>query len=306
MRNLILIFSALWLLQGCQTSTCNNLKDHAESCGGMESRYVEREDALCGAVRQELSPEVFDPYASCVIASECSDSSAPKTCQETHVASANEDPCLQYRLWSTACGLEPTGTDDNCNDASQGLTSEVFTAWVECMMGPGCPLSSDNRYAECQRYVVPGGITDALEACGLIMDWQEQCEGQTTGYLAVDAQDIASCLAQTQVFTSESLLVYGNCLQEVECDDFALRLDCMAKLRFVDRSHAENACESLIQYATSCEVELGFSESADICERMLAPFTADSVDAYTACIVTDQCQQPDFETCQPLLVLRSN
>ena len=63
-------------------------------------------------------------------------------------------------------------------------------------------------------------------------------------------QDIGSCLAQTQVFTSESLLVYGTCLQEIECDDLALRLDCMAKLRFVDRSNAENACESLIQYAT--------------------------------------------------------
>ena len=79
-------------------------------------------------------------------------------------------PTLQVqtktRAFNTGCGQrpvvsEPSGTDDNCNDASQGLTSEVFTAWVNCMMGPGCPKSSDNRYAECQRYVVPSSITDA-------------------------------------------------------------------------------------------------------------------------------------------------
>jgi len=306
MRYLILLLNILWLLQGCKTSICENLKEHAQECDGVASRYVEREDAICGSVRQELTPEVFDPYASCMVASECNDDTAIKSCQETHVASANENPCLRYRLWSTACGLEPTGTGDNCSDASQGLTSDIFSGWVDCMVDPGCPTSSDNRYAECQRYVVPSSITDALEACGLIIDWTEKCEGQTSGYLAVDAQDITTCLVQTQVFTSESLLVYGICLQDVECDDFALRLDCMAKLRFVDRSPVEAACATLVQYATSCEIELGFSESTDICERVLAPFTAQSVEAYTACVTAEECREPNLETCQGLLVLKSN
>lgn len=306
MRCQVLIFSLLGLLQGCTTGTCDSLKAHAKGCDGVNIRYVEREQALCGSMRQELTAEIFDPFASCITASECSDNEAIKSCQETHVTAASDNPCLQYKLWSTACGLEPTGTEDNCSDASQGLTSETFTAWVECMTGPGCPTSSDNRYSECQRYIVPTSVTDALEACGLIIAWTEGCEGQTSGYLAVDAQDITTCLVQTDVFTAASLLVYGTCLQDVACDDLALRLDCMAKLRFVDRSPAQAACESLIQYGTSCDVELGFRGSAEVCERLLATFTDESVQAYTDCITAGQCAEPDLETCQGLLILKSN
>ena len=306
MRYLVLIFSLLGFLTGCNTSTCDSLKAHAQECDGVDIRYVDREQALCGSMRQELTPEVFDPFASCINASECSDTEAIKTCQETHVTAAAENPCLQYKLWSTACGLEPTGTEDNCRNASEGLTSDTFNAWVACMTGPGCPTSTDNRYSDCQKYIVPSSVTDALEACGLIIEWTEQCEGQTSGYLAVDAQDIGTCLIQTDVFTSASLLVYGTCLQDVECNDLALRLDCMAKLRFVDRSPAEAACESLIQYGTTCDVNLGFSGSSEICERVLATFTDASLQAYTECITSQQCRQPDLETCQELLVIKSN
>lgn len=306
MQKSLLILLGVTLVTGCQSSTCDNLKAHAKECGSVPARYVEREQEICGVLRAELTAATFDPYAQCMVESDCQDQQAIDSCQEAHVPAASADPCLQYQLWATACGLEPSGTEDGCNGATQGLTSDVFGAWVECMTSPGCPKESDSRFAECQRYVVPSSMTDALEACGLIIDWTEACEGQTSGYLAVDAQDITSCLLQTQVFTSESLLIYGLCLQDVACSDFAMRLDCMAKLRFVDRSHTENACLSLTEYATACELELGFEDSADLCERMLAPFTEASVEAYTACIIDDRCRQPDLLVCQQMLVLKSD
>ena len=57
-------------------------------------------------------------------------------------------------------------------------------------------------------------VTDALEACGLLVEWTENCSDETSGALAVDSQSVAACMLQLELFTGESMLTYAQCLHD--------------------------------------------------------------------------------------------
>ncbi len=302
MRVLLIILCVL--SSACQKSTCDTLGARADTCDTARGRYVEREQALCTVVRNELGQATFDPFASCISDSKCDDPQTFQSCQEEHIPIATEDPCLRFKLWATSCSLEPTGTEDDCGGLSSGLTSDLFSSWVDCMTTDGCPAQTDNRYASCQEFIVPSGVTDALEACGLLVEWTEGCEGQTSGVLAVDTQNVAACMLQLELFTGESMLTYARCLEDVDCNDLAMRLQCLSELRFQQDSPIESQCETLIGFAQNCEIELDV-ESVDVCVRFFAPFTPESFDAYVACMTGSGCEGVDARTCSTQLVLSS-
>ena len=288
----------------CQKSTCDSLGARADTCDTARGRYVEREQALCTVVRNELGQNTFDPFASCITGASCEAANTFQSCQQEHIPAASEDPCLRFKLWASSCSLEPSGTEDNCGGLSSGLTSELFSSWVDCMTTDGCPAQTDNRYAACQEFIVPSGVTDALEACGLLVEWTEDCSDETSGALAVDSQSVAACMLQLELFTGASMLTYAQCLQDVECNDLAMRLQCLSELRFQQDSPIESQCESLINFAQSCEIELNV-ESVDVCVRFFAPFTPASFETYVTCMTGSGCEGVDAATCSSLLVLSS-
>jgi len=302
MRCLFLLL--ILLMPSCQKSTCQTLKGRADTCDTARGRYVEREQALCTIVRNELGQNTFDPFASCLTSKECNDTQAFLSCQETHIPAATDNACLRFKLWATGCSLEPTGTEEGCNGLSSGLTTDLFTSWVDCMTADGCPAQTDNRYETCQNFIVPSGVTDALEACGLLVEWSAACESQTSGALAVDSQSVAACMLQLELFTGESMLTYARCLQDVECNDLAMRLQCLSELRFQEDSPIESQCETLITFAQDCEIELDV-ESVDVCVRFFSPFTPASFDSYVTCMTGSGCEGVDAQTCSQALVLSS-
>lgn len=273
----------------CSTP-CEALRERADDCESAAAPYVEDERSVCEATRRHLGSQVFDPFAECMLDQRCDSLDAVAYCQKEYIE--EPDPCLRYRLWASACALEPTGTEDDC--AAQRTTTDVaFEAWSDCITEGGCPEEGDDRYDRCQDLLtspqVPtGGI---LNACMEITQWTEACRELTPETLPPEGASLAACLAQSSSFTADSWIDYAECLAAADCEDMVTRILCLDVLRVVDVSGAESFCARLMQYSQSCGINLG-ADSVENCAQVFARFTDESLEEYIACVEAVPCDQP--------------
>ncbi len=284
MRALLVL--ALAGAAGC-TTPCDDLDAHARACKLVPSRYSDDRFAACTAVRQETA--AFDAFAACVEQAECADRSAVDRCEAEHVGQA--DACLHYRLWGAACGLEPSGTEEQCATLRSAMTDAVFEAWVECITADGCPRGNDPRYDVCQDVLFPPAAGQLIDACVLIIEWTRACADAAPDFLPVTASNVLECVAQAGPFSSESFLEYATCLAEIACDDVPGRLDCLLGLEVLDPGDAVAPCERLVAYSNTCGVNLG-GGSVEACSRLFARFTPASLGAFVDCVETYECGDP--------------
>ncbi len=296
------LFVALVAAAGC-TTPCDQLKANARDCNFARGRYVEAPASVCNTTRQALGDASFDTFADCILAAKDScNNDAIDACLDSQTEGA-DDACLRYRLWASACGLEPVGTADDCASLRDGYAGSTFDRWVACVTDGGCPKDEDARYDACKNEVVPESATDVLDACMLITGWSARC-GDTAIKLPVDTgTDLYTCVAQAELFTAASYLAYGICLDGVACDDLVGRLECFFALEFLDTSGSTSACERLTAYSATCGSTLG-GETVDGCRRLFARFTADSVEAFVSCVEASPCgDTAAFASCMSVLQL---
>jgi len=106
--------------------------------------------ASCENVRATYTPEVFDSFAGCIDASACADGNATARCMSTtHGLPSPIDSCTHLTLWSAACGLAPTGTENDCEGLMAGMLGPIFDEWVACITANGCPKDDDPRFKTC-------------------------------------------------------------------------------------------------------------------------------------------------------------
>jgi len=290
-----------------ETHPCTEMKSHAEACGAAPTRYLRAEDTSCQELRLELNSEpAFSDYADCIADVSCSNyDQEAQTCRERSYPESIDDRCLDFRLFAAGCGLQLDGVDTSCTNLNVGLTEEVFSSWVDCVMVGGCPGVDDNRFDTCRETFVPSEGEDLVRACSLIVEWSQNCSDDLAGSIPIEASDVATCILQANSFSPTSMLEYGLCLQDVECTDFRGRLECLDDLSFRQRSPIEDECDGLIDYAELCDLELGFN-SDDTCERALSVFTPESAIAYIQCITGDpRCEEVDLGGCSSELVIAS-
>lgn len=308
MNRTLLASAFLLSLAACnETHPCSEMKEHAEACGAAPSRYLRAEDTSCQELRQELnSGPAFETFADCMSGVACSNyDQGAKACRESTYPQSLNDRCLDFRLFAAGCGLQLDGVDTSCTNLNVGLTEEVFSGWVDCVMVGGCPGIDDNRFDTCRETFVPSEGEDLVRACSLIVEWSQSCSEVLAGSLPIEASDLGTCILQANSFSPTSMLEYGLCLQDVECDDFRGRLECLDDLSFRQRSPIEDECDELIEYAELCDLELGFN-SDDACERALSIFTPESAITYIQCITGDpRCEEVDLGGCGSGLVIAS-
>ena len=143
----------------------------------------------------------------------------------------------------------------------------------------GLPARDDTRFDKCRETFVPAEGEDLVRACSLIVEWSQSCSEELAGSLPIEASDVGTCILQANSFSPSSMLEYGLCLQDVSCDDFRGRLECLDDLSFRQRSPIEDECDDLVEYAETCDVDVGFT-SDDTCERGLSVFTTESASLY--------------------------
>ncbi len=298
MRPLLLFALAA---SACSTP-CEELRQHAEECGGAAGRWADSQDSVCSAARQENGVE-FDAFARCVSESSCADAGAIDRCQSAHLPAAGEDACRHYRLWSAACGLEPAGTEDNCAGVAATAGGATFADWVSCVTAEGCPTADDARWQACRDAYLPDQATLLLDACILVQHWTSECAGKSE-LIPVEEISVPMCIAQADPFTAESYYEYATCLQGITCDSLSGRLDCLLRLEITERSRIEEQCEGLIAFTSACE-SLVAGGTVDACIRLYARFTADSIDAYSRCLEAGDCGDPQIALdCGNLLELQ--
>ena len=305
---LVLTLLSTALLSGCnETHPCAAMKSHAEACGAAPTRYIRAEDTSCQELRDELnSQSAFSNFSSCMTDVSCGNyDQEAQTCRAQSFPTSLEDRCLDFKLFAAGCGLELDGIDASCTNLNVGLTEEVFGSWVDCVMVGGCPARDDTRFDKCRETFVPAEGEDLVRACSLIVEWSQSCSEQLAGSLPIEASDVGTCILQANSFSPSSMLEYGLCLQDVSCDDFRGRLECLDDLSFRQRSSIEDECDELVDYAETCDVDVGFN-SDDTCERGLSVFTTESAIAYIECISADpRCEEVNFGDCGSLLVIAS-
>jgi len=272
------------------TTPCDDLDARAADCKIAPSRYTDDRHSACTALREEVSISAFDPFAACVQEAECKDRAAIDRCEAEHFEAS--DACLHYRLWTAACGLEPTGTDEQCATLRDGMTETVFDEWVACITTDGCPQGDDPRYDRCQDVLFPPAAGQLIDACGLIIVWTEECADQAPDFFPVTETDVFECVTLAEPFSSESFLTYGECLTLIECDDIPGRLDCLLKLEVLDPGDAVPSCERLVTYSNTCGSDLG-GGSVEACSRLFARFSPESLDTFVTCIEGRPCDDPN-------------
>jgi hypothetical protein len=293
-----IVATALALCAGC-TTPCDALDARARDCHAAPSRYVDDRYAACTALREDLGTETFDRYASCVREAECGDRDAIERCEARHIGEDTAS-CLHYRLWAAACGLEPTGTNDDCATLRDGLSDAVFEQWVTCITTDGCPKGDDPRYDVCQDVLFPPAAGQLIDACVLLIQWTGQCADEAPDFFPVTETDLVGCVTLAEPFSSESFLDYASCLSEIACDDVPGRLDCLLRLELLDPTGATAPCERLVAYSNTCGTELG-GGSVQACTRLFARFTPESLDDFVTCIEAQPCDQSDVTACVGLL-----
>ena len=308
MKLVLTLFLPCLFLIGCnETHPCDAMKSHAQDCGAAPTRYIRAEDTSCQELRNELDDQsAFSDFTDCMTGVSCGDyDQQARTCRETSFPSTSEDRCLDFKLFAAGCGLELDGIDDSCTNLQVGLTEEVFGSWVDCVMVGGCPERADTRFDKCRETFVPQEGEDLVRACSLIVEWSQGCSEELSASIPIEASDVGTCILQANTFSPSSMLEYGLCLQDVSCDDFRGRLECLDDLNFRQRSPIEDECDALVEYAQLCDVDVGFN-SDDTCERGLSVFTPQSAVAYIECISADpRCEEIDFGECGSLLVIAS-
>lgn len=291
--------AACLLNQAACSTPCDRLKSRTDDCRTTPGRYVDDRRSICTATRDELTPAEFDPFADCVAEAACDDTAAVRRCQDEQI-DTEITSCLQLKLWASACRLEPVGTDDDCETLNGSMGEFTFESWVDCITADGCPVPDDPRYDVCQQEILGPGAANLIDACVIVTAWTEECASQPLD-IPVSEMSFPECIAEAELFSSESYLNYGLCLQTVECNNFGLRLDCIFRLRLLDPSHQVVACERLITFAATCGSDIG-GGSIDACSRLFARFTPESFDAYVTCIEAGPCDDPAASAqCFPLL-----
>lgn len=280
---------------GC-TSPCADLRDHARQCGTAASRYVDPDDSVCARTRASFQGDDFAAYAVCVAQSPCDDRDAIDGCIAAHTAS-EPSACERFKLWASACGLEPRGTENNCEALSasaalpDGVTAEdnmLFADWVACITRDGCPEREDARYAQCQQEVAPGGPAQAVDACAQLTEWGDACGEDLNPMTAQFAESLPTCLALATDFTSVSFGAYASCISDTNCADAVAQLQCTQQLETIDPTAAAAACAELADYSSQCGAEPpGGSEQA--CTELLARATEESINTYVECVTDAGC-----------------
>jgi hypothetical protein len=284
------------------TTPCEDLRAHAEECGAARGRWVDGEDSVCTTARQE-SGDAFDSFAECVTASSCDDAGAVERCEAEHLPATGSNACMDYRVWSAACGLEPTGTEDDCNGVAESAGGPAFGDWVACVTAGGCPVADDPRWEVCRDAYLPQQATLLLDACVIVSAWTRECAGQSR-IIPVEEISVPMCLAQADPFTAESYWEYATCLQGIDCETVSARLDCLLRLEVQNRDRLDEQCEELIAFTDTCE-SLVAGGTVEVCIRTFGRFTAESIDAYSACLTAGECGDPELAlSCGSLLELQ--
>ncbi|MEE2962388.1 MAG: hypothetical protein VYA34_16765 [Myxococcota bacterium] len=305
MARFVYLGALLSVLCGCfSSSPCEALKERSHLCGQPKSRYVDSSQSLCHQVRRELTPQRFDPFADCVLKTACYESRAVNDCAETALKLTGANSCEKYRVWSAACGLEPTATDDNCSALSQGVASNVFSSWVECVTKPGCLKENDDRFDTCGSTLSAPPTVMALQACSIIVQWSQGCDLPNLGGFKLEAEDIGSCLLQTELFSVESLFEYAKCIQPLQCEELEERLACINEFRLAPKPPTDSNCEELINYLEHCNTNLGFTNKK-ACNRIFVNFSEESFSEYTNCITSANCEAEAPGECSAKLKLKT-
>ncbi|HET6345227.1 MAG TPA: hypothetical protein VFH51_09850, partial [Myxococcota bacterium] len=184
----------------CQTP-CDALASHASACDTAPAAYAA--PASCPALRAEVTPARFDPFARCVEAAPCADTGAVGRCAAP-LLSPN-DPCLKLRLWAAGCGLEPAGLGADCGSFGAGLSRDAFAPWVACVTEPGCPQTADTRFHTCGELFLPQPLTGLLDACYAITTWTQTCGPLLPSEPVLsNPNTYPACLAASALFTVSS------------------------------------------------------------------------------------------------------
>jgi hypothetical protein len=270
----------------CNTP-CDRLDARASSCKSAPGRYVDDSRSVCTATREELGTATFDPFAECVLDSACDDIDAIAVCRDEHVE-VEITPCLDFELWASACGLEPIGTENDCETLARNFGEIGFAEWVACVTKEGCPIADDPRYDRCQEIILPPGGAGLIDACVIVSGWTTECAGGAPDYFPVVETSVAACLVEAEPFVAESYLEYARCLEQAACDDVTARVDCLLLLQLTDPSQAAGDCQRLVAYAESCLSSIG-GGSVDVCARLFARFTPSSLASYVDCVTAAAC-----------------
>lgn len=296
-----LLLCSVVSIAACDTP-CEALQGRAETCGTVPGSDDSSETAVCTAAKGVVEKGAFAELASCVSDTDCDDTGAVDACV-TAALPEDAGACDRFTVWAAACGLTPADTSDDCTALSNTVAGGGFDRWVECVTVGGCPTVNDDRYARCQSEILPPVAQNLIDACTQVAAWQEACAGIALPLPTDIGGGFAGCIAQSELFTTESYLTYGTCLSEVECDDTTGRILCYLELEFINVRDEQEACAELVEFSATCDSPLG-GESEDVCVRIFARFTAESVESFVGCVKEQSCgDEAAYANCSLLLEL---
>ncbi len=285
---LIITLLFLSMSAGC-TSPCTAMSEQAKECGTPVS-VSEPGYSVCLDTSNELGEDEFETFSECVLDSKCSEEGAVSVCIVETDTTLEENPCLVYRLWASACGLEPLGTENDCENLGASFAELDFQLWVECVTRDGCPERDDERYDECQSIIAPEGIGDRVDACRMVTEWSAECEASEEYFMEISESDFFICLGESQAFTAESYLAYAECVTALPCDETGGRMDCfLQNLQTIDPDAALEACTKIDEYGQFCGVDVG-GESVEGCQNLFGSVSIESLDAYVDCLYDKDCE----------------
>ena len=282
-RALLLFLVLSPLLQACQKSDCESIREHAQDCRNISSNPPGRDGGICEKYRDVKGKAGMETFTTCTTRLRCDDKVGLAACVDE---STNDDalPCERLNGYLVACGLEPASGGLSCSEYAGAETLPAFTGYVQCVLDKGCLNESDAAAAlDACRNEILGNAAATFTACQRVEQRAQACsETQPT---------VATCSLQIAAFTAASVDKWAECYLGTACGDFPARARCAEQLELAQNSGDAGttaACNKVGLFQLRCGVRtLPVIGDPGTCVRSLENFSDDSARQFGQCLLDD-------------------